>query len=112
MQRLEGPVGLLFTTSTPDEVQEWFDDYSRDDFARAGGVATSDVILQQGPIMLSIDPPEPLPHSLEPQLRKLGMPSELRRGVPTLVEPFVVCKKGERLTSEKVSDGENKRACM
>ena len=29
------------------------------------------------------------------------MPTELRRGVPTLVERFVVCKQGERITSEK-----------
>lgn len=98
---LEGPVGVLFTTSSPKEVQEWFDDYSRDDFARAGNVATHDLILEPGPVMLHLDPPEPLPHSLEPQLRALGMPTELKRGVPTLIERFVVCKSGEKLTPEK-----------
>jgi mRNA turnover protein 4 len=51
--------------------------------------------------MMSLDPPENLPHSLEPQLRGLGMPTELKRGVPTLTERFVVTKKGEKLTAEK-----------
>lgn len=102
MQRLEGPVGVLFTTSAPDEVQEWFDDYARDDFARAGSVATRDVVLAAGPVMLALEEQEPLPHSLEPRLRQLGMPTELRRGVPTLTEEFVVCKAGDRLTTEKV----------
>lgn len=100
-KQLQGPVGVLFTTSSPEEVQEWFEDYSRDDFARAGNVATKDVILEQGPVQLALDPPENLPHSLEPQLRALGMPTELRRGVPTLIERFSVCKQGEKITSEK-----------
>ncbi|UZJ53832.1 hypothetical protein CBS101457_003152 [Exobasidium rhododendri] len=98
---LEGPVGVLFTKSDPEEILEWFADYAREDFARAGNVATQDVILEAGPIMMSLDPPEPLPHSLEPQLRTLGMATELKRGVPTLLERFVVAKKGEKLTQER-----------
>lgn len=50
-------------------------------------------------------PPEPLAHSLEPQLRALGMPTELRRGVPTLLREFRVCKKGEQLSAQQVSGG-------
>jgi mRNA turnover protein 4 len=50
---------------------------------------------------MSLDPPENLPHSLEPQLRSLGMPTELKRGVPTLTERYIVAKKGEKLTSER-----------
>lgn len=100
-KRLAGPVGVLFTTSPPSEVQQWFQDHGRDDFARSGSSATQTIVLEQGPVMIAIDPPEQLPHSLEPQLRALGMPTELKRGVPTLLEQFVVCKKGEKLTSEK-----------
>lgn len=100
-RRLQGPVGVLFTKSSPDEVAEWFADYAREDFSRGGNIATQDVELEAGPIMLSLDPPENLPHSLEPQLRGLGMPTELKRGVPTLLEPFVVAKKGQKLTAEK-----------
>lgn len=38
------------------------------------------------------------PHSMEPQFRKLGMPTSLVKGVPTLQNgDFVVCKKGDKL---------------
>lgn len=47
--------------------------------------------------MARADPPEPLAGPLEPQLRKLGMPTELKRGVPTLRQEFVVCKQGKRI---------------
>lgn len=38
------------------------------------------------------------PHSMEPQFRKLGMPTSLVKGVPTLKNgEYVVCKKGDKL---------------
>lgn len=38
------------------------------------------------------------PHSMEPQFRKLGMPTSLVKGVPTLKNgEYVVCKKDEKL---------------
>ena len=45
---LEGPVGVLFTKSEPNEVLDWFADYAREDFARAGNVATQDIVLESG----------------------------------------------------------------
>lgn len=47
-KKLQGPVGVLFTDSQPEEVLEWFADYAREDFARAGNVATRDVVLEAG----------------------------------------------------------------
>jgi mRNA turnover protein 4 len=52
--------------------------------------------------MMRTDPPETLPHPLEPQLRKLGLPTQLKRGVPTLLREHVVCKKGQVLTADAV----------
>ena len=37
----------------------------------------------------------------EPQLRQLGMPTELKKGVVTLMQTYTVCKEGDRLTSEQ-----------
>ncbi|KAN0063172.1 mRNA turnover and ribosome assembly protein [Thecaphora frezii] len=99
--RLTGNVGLLFTESPPAEVVDWFKDHSRIDFARAGFKATETVILPQGPVMARTTPPETLPHPIEPQLRKLGMPTELKRGVPTLLQEYRVCKKGDTLTADQ-----------
>ena len=40
-------------------------------------------------------------HISEPQLRQLGMPTELKKGVVTLMQHYTVCKEGDRLTSEQ-----------
>ncbi|PWN42668.1 hypothetical protein IE81DRAFT_323216 [Ceraceosorus guamensis] len=97
---LSGPVGLLFTDELPSAVIDWFETYERRDFARTGNKATQDVVLPSGPVMMRSDPPEALSHPLEPKLRKLGMPTELQRGVPTLLRDYKVCSKGQALTSE------------
>jgi mRNA turnover protein 4 len=51
--------------------------------------------------MARSNPPDTLPHPVEPQLRQLGMPTELRRGIPTLLQNYVVCKEGQTLTSNQ-----------
>jgi len=93
-QRLWGQTGLLFTNTTKDDAVEWFDKYSCTDFARAGNTATQTVVLEAGPV------PE-FSHSMEPQLRGLGLPTKLDRGVITLLREFEVCKHGQSLTPEQ-----------
>lgn len=44
---------------------------------------------------------EAFPHSMEPQLRKLGMPTTLVKGVVTLYKGYTVCTKGEELSPEQ-----------
>ncbi|KAG9018095.1 mRNA turnover and ribosome assembly protein [Tulasnella sp. 427] len=100
-RRLGGPVGLFFTSTPPDEVTEWFRDFVKPDFARAGNVAPRDVILPEGPVVMYNDPSSPFPSSMEPQLRKLGLSTRLVKGVPTLSQSQIVCKEGDRLTSEQ-----------
>lgn len=100
-QRLSGDVGLLFTESSPAEVIDWFQDYQRVDFARGGSKATETIELPEGPVMARSNPPDTLPHPVEPQLRQLGMPTELRRGIPTLLQDYTVCKKGQILTADQ-----------
>lgn len=72
-QRLHGNVGLLLTNRPQDEVKVWFSKYSCQDFAHGGFVALREVTLPVGPL------PQ-FPHSMEPQLRKLGMPTVLKKG--------------------------------
>ena len=81
---------------------DWFDDFAPLDFARSGAVAPRSVTLPSGPVQQHhSDPPEPFPHSEEPQLRRLGLHTRLVRGVPTLDAPHLVCKEGETLTAEQ-----------
>merc|ERR1719330_796624 len=73
---------------------EYFSNLSEPDFARTGGTATDTVELKQGPLAL-------FSHSMEPQLRKLGMPVELVKGQVMLLADWRVCSEGEVLTSEQ-----------
>ncbi|SCV72864.1 BQ2448_4401 [Microbotryum intermedium] len=97
---LEGSRGLLFTNEPADVVEEWFESFKKQDFARSGNVVQEGFTLPAGP--LKIDD-QPLAHSLEPQLRKLGLSTTLNRGVPTLANEHVVCKKGDALNSNQVN---------
>lgn len=49
------------------------------DYARAGNKATFTVNLDPGPL-------EQFPHSMEPQLRQLGLPTALKKGTGRSLE--------------------------
>ncbi|XP_072042226.1 mRNA turnover protein 4 homolog [Amphiura filiformis] len=93
-KRLLGNVGLLFTNDTEDEVLRWFEKYAEPEFARSGNKATISVTLDEGPL-------NQFPHNMEPQLRKLGLPTLLKKGVITLLAEHKVCKEGDTLTPEQ-----------
>jgi len=73
-QALRGNVGLFFTNKSRLEVVEWFRNFSDQDFARAGFLSPQEVTLHEGPL-------EQFPHSTEPQLRQLGLPTTLKKGL-------------------------------
>ncbi|KAL0978474.1 hypothetical protein UPYG_G00170930 [Umbra pygmaea] len=91
---LRGEVGVLFTNKTKEEVQEYFSQIKEMDFARSGNQAGMAVTLDEGPL-------EQFPHSMEPQLRQLGLPTALKKGVVTLLKDHTVCKQGDTLTPEQ-----------
>ncbi|KAL1789370.1 mRNA turnover protein 4-like isoform X2 [Sigmodon hispidus] len=76
-KKLRSEVGLLFTNRM-EEVNEWFTKYTEMDFTRARNKATLTVSLDPGPL-------KQLLHSMEPQLRQLGLPTALKKGVMTLL---------------------------
>ncbi|KAI1890506.1 hypothetical protein AGOR_G00154400 [Albula goreensis] len=91
---LKGEVGVLFTNKTKEEVQEYFSNFKEMDFARAGNKANMAITLDEGPLAQ-------FPHSMEPQLRQLGLPTALKKGVVTLLKDHEVCKDGDMLTPEQ-----------
>merc|ERR1712168_1399595 len=86
--------GLLFTSQTEEEVMKHFGDHAESDYLRTGGIAEETVQLDAGPL-------EQFSHAIEPQLRLLGMPTELKKGVVHLMQDYTVCKAGDKLTSEQ-----------
>lgn len=75
-------------------LNRWFEKYEVKDYARSGNAATQTVRLIAGPL------PQ-FSHALEPQLRKLGMPTSLQRGIVTLDKDYVVCTEGTPLSPEQ-----------
>ena len=51
----------------------YFSHFKEMDYARAGNQAQVDITLDEGPL-------EQFPHSMEPQLRQLGLPTALKKG--------------------------------
>lgn len=66
-------MGLLFTNKSREEVEDWFQKYTGEVFANAGFVSLREVTFPEGPL-------SQFPHNMEQQLRKLGLPTTLKKG--------------------------------
>ncbi|GLC45004.1 hypothetical protein PLESTB_001744600 [Pleodorina starrii] len=95
---IKGTVGLLFTKLPHEEVQSALDSYVHEDYARVGAPAAHDFRLTAGPLS---GPMGPLPHTLEPQLRKFGLPTKLNKGVVELLADHTVCRTGQKLDANQ-----------
>ncbi|KAL2728847.1 mRNA turnover protein 4 isoform X1 [Vespula squamosa] len=91
---LIGQCGLLFTNLKTKEVLQWMEQHEEQEFARSGFIPEVSLSLTPSPMPL-------FPHSMEPYLRQLGMPTELQRGVIMLTKDFKLCKEGQPLTPEQ-----------
>lgn len=116
-KHLTGSVGLLCTNRTPSSIQSHFANYAPIDYARAGTVAPRSFAIPNGVVYsrageIPSEADEPVSHTLEPALRKLGVPTRLVKGKVVLeltgseaeVEKgFVVCREGETLDSRQTT---------
>ncbi|KAF3770335.1 mRNA turnover protein 4 [Cryphonectria parasitica EP155] len=114
-RHITGSVALLFTNRTPEEVAAYFASFAPVDFARAGAVATRDFVIPPGVVYATggAVPAEhdvPLGHTIEPELRRLGVPTRMVRGKVVLgeedgaasgAEGYTVCKEGQTLDSRQ-----------
>jgi mRNA turnover protein 4 len=104
-RQLRGDPGLLFTSETPETVQRLLLDQSAEDYARTGNRASMTVVIEADPAGLrNVDTNEPLPATVEGQLRAAGMPTKLRGGLILLAaagDSYTVCTEGDRLTANQ-----------
>ncbi|KAH7041250.1 ribosomal protein L10-domain-containing protein [Microdochium trichocladiopsis] len=112
---LKGTVGLLLTNREPESVLSYFDSLSQVDFARAGATSPRDFVIPYGTLYstggeVPAEHDVPLGHTLEPELRRLGVPTRMVKGRVVLEEGpeggnedggYVVCREGDVLDSRQ-----------
>lgn len=113
---LRGTVGLLFTNRPPEQLFPYIEDLSRDkvDFARAGAISPRDFVVPYGTLYATagevpLEHDVPIGHTLEPELRRLGVPVRMVKGRVVLEAGsevgldggYVVCREGDVLDSRQ-----------
>ncbi|KAK6740159.1 hypothetical protein RB195_008560 [Necator americanus] len=93
-RELQGQCGLMFTLLSKDRVASILKELNFEDHARAGHVARETITVPEGPL------PQ-FAFSMEPQLRKLGLPTKLEKGAIELYQDYEICKEGEPITAEQ-----------
>jgi mRNA turnover protein 4 len=92
-----GNVGLLLTSRPRTDVESYFAHLVEPDYARAGTVTSREVLIRADQLV-------DLPVSMMEQLRKLGMPVDIKDGKVILrdgLDTWRLCKEGETLSAEK-----------
>jgi len=95
-KRMSGQVVLMFTNEPQDDVRKWFASYAEAEYARPGNTATEEFSIPEGALDENTYPP-----SMEPNLRQLGLPTTLVKGIVHMKEEFTVCKEGDTLTADQ-----------
>ncbi|KAL5612594.1 hypothetical protein BROUX41_004311 [Berkeleyomyces rouxiae] len=109
---IHGQVGLLFTNRPAADVLAYLGSIHEADYARAGTPASRTFVIPAGVVYATAGAVAPehdvvLEHTLEPELRKLGVPTRMVHGKVVLgeedgsTEDYVVCKQGQVLDSRQ-----------
>jgi mRNA turnover protein 4 len=94
LQYISGNAALLFTDSDLKTTQEYFESFTKVDFARSGTVCNQMVTIPKGEVKEKA-------HSMLEEFRSLGLPVDLERGVIHFRKDYVVCRVGQTLTPEQ-----------
>lgn len=107
---LAGAVGLLFTNRSPESVIGYFESFRPLDYARAGTVSNRNFTIPNGLVYsrageVPASEDEPMSHTMEPELRRLGVPTRLVNGKVMLemTEGYQVCREGQTLDSRQTT---------
>ncbi|TNJ29278.1 Ribosomal protein L10 [Giardia muris] len=91
---LRGMTGLLFTNATRDELEKALAASKTNCSAVGGDIATETILIPKGPLDR-----DRYSFSLEPELRKLGLPTQLQNGIIHVMGDYTICQEGQQLTA-------------
>ncbi|GMM32803.1 Mrt4 protein [Saccharomycopsis crataegensis] len=103
----DGVVGILFTDEEPKVVKDYFESYSKNDYARANSKSPIDFTIPQGIVysrggQIAEDEDIPMQHTMDPTMRNtFKLPTTIKKGKIFLEEEYPVCEKGETLDVRK-----------
>lgn len=112
-RHLAGTVGLIFTNRPAADMLTYLNSIEAVDFARAGAVAPRAFSIPAGVVYstggeVPAEYDVPMAHSIEPEIRKLGVPTRLVKGRVLLGGEngegsigYDVCKEGDVLDSRQ-----------
>jgi|UniRef100_A0A7S4LHZ3 mRNA turnover protein 4 len=92
---LRGHCGLFFTNRNKKEIKDFFKNYASPEYARMNDIAESTITLDKGPLDAM-----QFPVPMDPYLRKLGLNTEIVRGVIHLLRDTHLCEEGKPITAE------------
>ena len=94
---LKGNCGLFFTDKEPEDIINYFKEYSSPYFGNVGSISNQTLILKRG-----FDPHlNDFPSSMESQCRQLGMNIKIDEGKFCLLDDYIVCQEGKELTPDQ-----------
>lgn len=105
---LKGNVGLLFTSQDPEQIVEFCEGFAQTTYARAGTAPPYGFKVPAGVVYsrggeIPVEDDVAVGHSIEPTMRKLGMPTRLVKGKVVLEEDFEVAKPGKKMDSNQTA---------
>ena len=91
--------GVVFTNLSKEDLESVMEEKTTKDFARVGQVATETIVVPEGAVMNIFG--VAMSHTLEPTLRKHGLPTKLNKGVVECIKEKTICKKGMKLNADQ-----------
>ena len=92
---LKGELALILTNENPFKLYKYLKKNKTPAAAKAGQVATKDILIEKGPTQFS-------PGPAISTLQKIGLKTTVQNGKIAILKDKVVCKKGEEITPEMV----------
>ncbi|CAL5998787.1 Ribosomal_protein L10 [Hexamita inflata] len=89
---------LMFTNLKAEDVKQQLEAATQTAYVQGGQIATQTIVIEQGHLNKDL-----YAGTLEPELRRLGMPTKLDNEVILVTENYTICEEGKQLNGAQAS---------